>query len=164
MENSKKVYAIIIGVVLVDLIVFGVYSIFKKPSLYNQNNVEKENISTKDTKSGTNQLYVDDQFPGSVVFLSSVTLPKGGFVVIHTNDNGKPGKIIGSKYFEAGTNTGDINLTELSQEGKYYWIALYEDDGDKIFNPTKDLPIKDASGNQIIKKIQATEKFVEQKG
>lgn len=163
MENSKKVYSIIIGVVLVALVVFGIYSIFKKPTSYNQNNTEKENSATI-TEKNTSKIYVDDQFPGSVVFLSSVTLPKGGFVVVHTDDNGKLGKIIGSKYFEAGTNTGDINLSELSKEGKNYWVVLYEDDGDKIFNFAKDLPIKNASGDIIMTKFKATEKFVEQKG
>ena len=54
-----------------------------------------------DTMTGENTLFVEDQFPGSIVYLSSVTLAKGGWVVVHEDDSGKPGKIIGYKYFEA---------------------------------------------------------------
>jgi uncharacterized membrane protein len=43
----------------------------------------------------TNRVVVNDQFPGNIVYLSSVQLAKPGFVVIHKDNKGVPGDVIG---------------------------------------------------------------------
>jgi hypothetical protein len=102
-----------------------------------------------------NRIVMGDQFPGNVVFVSSVQLANAGWVEIHADNNGQPGAYIGSQYFDKGINTGKITLTKPTVEGGLYYAMLHSDDGDKKFDPAKDLPLKDAKGNIIMKIFHA---------
>ena len=58
--------------------------------------------------------FEDQTMDGDMVVVASVTLPEGGFVVIHDdalNDGDATGSVVGvSEYLEAGTHT-DVNIT-----------------------------------------------------
>lgn len=113
-----------------------------------------------DTSGGSindvNRIVMSDQYPGNVVYISSVQFAKDGWVVIHKDESGKPGAVIGSMYFAKGINPGKITLTSSTVEGGIYYAMLYSDDGDKVFDVTKDLPIKDSKGNIITKLFRAS--------
>lgn len=111
-----------------------------------------------------NRVVVSDQFPGNVVYVSSAQLNSAGWVVVHKDEAGKPGKIIGSVYFEKGIAPGKVTLSENTVEGGIYYAMLHSDDGDKVFNVAKDLPLKDAAGNTIMKLFRVSQTVTEFKG
>lgn len=150
-------------IVIIVLIILGYY-------MLNSNDAAAP--STTDDVNGdamiagkdVNRVVVTDQFPGNIVYLSSVQLTKPGFVVIHKDKAGTPGDVVGYQYFDKGINPGKITLTTATMDGSIYYAVLHSDDGDKIFSATKDLPLKDASGNTIMKLFRVTTSVVETKG
>lgn len=142
---------IIIALIIVGILVFGNgKEVTEEPS------TTDSSITDSSTASDSNRIVMSDQFPGNVVFLSSVTLANGGWVEIHKDNNGVPGEIIGSQYFEKGINTGKITLTKPTVEGGLYYAMLHSDDGDKKFDAAKDLPLKNTKGDIIMKMFRAS--------
>lgn len=136
---------VIIVLIIIGILVFG-----------NGKTTTDEGLTTETPTTETpaspesNRIVIGDQFPGNVVFVSSVQLDKGGWVEIHADNKGQPGAYIGSQYFDKGINTGKITLIKSTVEGGLYYAMLHSDDGDKKFNPEKDLPLKDSKGNIIM--------------
>ncbi len=117
------------------------------------------------TAQETNHIVVTDQFPGNIVYLSSVELSNPGFVVVKNDKTGTPGDILGSQYFNKGINPGKVTLTKSTTEGALYYAVIYADtDGNKIFDATKDMPVKDSAGNVIMKTFRASFSITEPKG
>ena len=106
--------------------------------------------------AGGNAIAVNDQLPGMTVDLSLVTLAQDGWVVVHEDRDGKPGSILGARRFSAGENqSGTVELLRVTQEGKVYYAMLHADDGDRQFDHTKDLPLRDPQGNVIVMRFVA---------
>lgn len=145
---------IVTAIVIIALIVVGIMVFGNKGS---DSTIDTSALG--DTSGGAatevNRVVMSDQYPGNVVFLSSVQLANGGWVAIHADKSGQPGEVIGSMYFEKGINTGKITLTKPTVEGGIYYAMLHSDDGDKKFDASKDLPIKDSKGNIIMKLFRA---------
>lgn len=112
----------------------------------------------------SNDLVVNDQYPGSVVHVTSANFKRGGWVVIEKSDNGAPGAIIGEAYFGAGLTPGDVQLSEPTVEGGHYFAAARDDDGDKKFDPAKDVPILQGNGSPLVVDFMATTNLPESKG
>ena len=101
--------------------------------------------------AGGNAVTVDDQPPGATAAIRMVTLARDGWVAVHEDDGGKPGRIPGATRYNAGTHeNGTVELLWPSEEGRVYYAMLHADDGDRKFDRTKDLPITDALGNPIM--------------
>lgn len=154
---------IIIIVIILGLAGYLIYG-GNKSNVNNTTGGIEQATTTTSIDSGANRITMSNQFPGNIVYVSSVNLSNGGFVVIHKDKDGEPGAVIGSEYFEPGNRPGTINLTEKTVEGSTYFAVLHSDDGDKVFDATKDLPIKDASGAFIMKSFKATVNLPEDKG
>ncbi len=103
-----------------------------------------------------NRIVMVDQYPGNVVYLSSVQFAAPGWIAIHKDNKGTPGDIIGSAYFDKGISPGKITLTQPTVEGGTYYAMMHTDDGDKKFDASKDAPLKDANGNVIMKVFHAS--------
>jgi hypothetical protein len=103
-----------------------------------------------------NRVSLLDQYPGNVVYLTSVQLSAPGWVVIHEDNAGQPGDIIGSAYFDKGINPGKITLSKSMIDGRTYYAMLHADDGDKKFNATKDVPLKNTKGSIIMQIFHAS--------
>lgn len=149
-------------IVIIVLIILG-YNMFKGGST----TPSTDDVTTDGTTPGStsaNRIIVSDQFPGNIVYVTSVQFAQPGFVEIHKDNAGQPGAIIGSQYFDKGTNTGKITLTEATVDGGIYYAVLYTDNGDKKFNAAQDLPLKDSAGNTIMKIFRATLNPTEVKG
>jgi heme/copper-type cytochrome/quinol oxidase subunit 2 len=150
-------------IVIIILIVLGYY-MFKGGSTPTDT-TGTDTTGGVDNPTALNRVVVSDQFPGNIIYVSSVQLEKPGFVVIHKDDKGKPGAVIGSQYFDKGINPGKITLTTATLEGGIYYAMLHSDtDGDKKFDEAKDLPLKDASGNTIMKLFRVSSTVTEVKG
>ncbi len=151
-------------IVIIVLIVLGFYIFGGKgstPSPY----VGSDTSTTDTTANSSNGIVVSDQFPGNIVYISSVQLAAPGFVVIETSNNGAPGTVIGSQAFKAGINPGQVNLTQSMIDGSSYYAVLYNDSNNNgTFDVTSDTPVKDASGNVIMKIFHATSNVPEVKG
>lgn len=144
-------------IVIIVLIVIGILVFGGKGS----ENGDVSDVTDTDTSSNIdttapNRITMTDQYPGNVVFLSSVQLEKPGYVAIHEDASGKPGKVIGYAKFDKGINPGRITLTSPLIDGKMYYAILHNDDGDNVFDETKDAAIKDANGNVIMKTFRAS--------
>lgn len=151
-ESGVKTWQWVVTViVIVALIIIGI-SVFGGKSTQAPTG---DDDTTAGSSTEVNRVVMSDQFPGNVVYLSSVQLAKPGFVVVHKDNAGQPGDIIGSAYFDAGINPGKITLTSSTVEGGVYYAMLHTDDGDKLFDVTKDLPLKDSKGNVIMKLFRA---------
>lgn len=155
---------IVTVVIIIVLIVLGIM-------MFSGKGGEEGTTETPSTNEGSglvsgqlNRVVVSDQFPGNVVYISSAQLTNDGWVVIHKDDAGKPGAIIGSAYFAKGINPGKVTLTENTVEGGIYYAMLHSDDGDKVFDASKDLPLKDAVGNVIMKIFRVSQTVTEFKG
>ncbi len=143
---------VIIVLIIIGIMVFG----NKKTDVSDVGLIDT--ASTTDTSiSEANRIVMSDQFPGNVVYFSSITLANAGWVEIHKDNAGVPGVGIGTMYLEKGINPGGkITLTSPIVEGGIYYAMLHSDDGDKKFDATKDLPLKDSKGNIIMKLFRAT--------
>ncbi len=151
-------------IVIIVLILLGYYMFTGKGTTTvddTTNTTDSGLIAGKDT----NRVVVTDQFPGNIVYLSSVQLTNPGFVVVQKDNAGTPGDILGSQYFDKGINPGKVTLKSSTTEGSLYYAVLYSDtDGNKMFDATKDMPLKDASGNVIMKTFRASSSVTEIKG
>ncbi|MES2216550.1 MAG: hypothetical protein V4481_04625 [Patescibacteria group bacterium] len=148
---------VVTAIVIIVLIIIGIMVFGNKKG---ETPIGGDNMSTS-TDNGTvsqevNRVVMTDQYPGNVVYLGSVQLAKGGWVVIHKDNNGTPGAVIGTQWLDAGLSAGTkITLTQSTTEGGLYYVMLHSDDGDKVFNETKDLPLKDSRDSVIMKPFRA---------
>jgi plastocyanin len=101
---------------------------------------------------------VTAQTPGLTATVHSVTLAKASYVVIHEDNNGAPGTIIGqSVLLQPGTYT-DVNVTVTTklEAGKTYYAMIHTDNGDGVYATADDVPAKDASGNVVMVSFMVT--------
>ncbi len=125
-------------IVLIALIVLGVY-------LFTGTGPAREIETDQTPTTGINEvnrLVVTDQYPGNIVFITTVQLAKPGFITITTDT----GKVIGKQDFASGINTGKVTLTESTLANGTYHALLYYTDApmtvllDKVFKARTDLP------------------------
>ena len=122
-------------------------------------------VPTAPVATEANSLVVTDQYPGNVVYVSSVRLANPGFVVIQKNDNGAPGAVIGTEYFAGGINPGKITLTSPTVDGGTYYASLYSDTvGNQKFDIKSDSVVNDSHNNPIIETFHALANVPETKG
>ena len=129
----------------------------------------KEPTPTGDTSGlivGRNAIYVAEQAPSRTVLVAVARLEKPGFVVIHEDNAGplrrsfneasKPGKILGtSGVLPAGEtkNLTPIALSRMTKDGETLYAMLHFDDGDGVFDPSKDKPAIDSISKEPVMMI-----------
>ncbi len=143
------------AVVIIVLIVIGIM-VFGNKGAEAPVVTPEETAITDTTNTSANRIVMSDQYPGNVAYISSVQLANAGFVVIQKNTAGKPGEVIGSAYVAAGINPAKVTLSQPMIDGSMYYASIYRDNGDKKFDIATDEPVKDASGNIIMKTFKAT--------
>lgn len=106
---------------------------------------------TSDNLSGLlvekNAIYVAEQDPSKAVSVALVRLEKPGFVVIHEDDGGAPGAILGaSELLPAGEteSPAPILLSRLTNDGEIIYAMLHVDNGDGKFDTANDKPALDS--------------------
>ena len=95
----------------------------------------------------TSAIYVAEQAPGRSVSVSLVRLEKPGFVVIHEDAAGAPGKVLGvSGLLPAGEmeNLLPITLSRATRDSETIYAMLHFDNGDGTFDATNDNPVPDS--------------------
>ncbi len=94
-----------------------------------------------------NAIYAAEQLPSQTVSVALVRLANPGFVVIHEDNGGAPGQILGqSAVLSVGEikNLSPITLSRSTKDGETLYVVLHSDDGDGRFNATKDKPVLDS--------------------
>jgi hypothetical protein len=164
-SNGVKPWVwIVIVIVIILIIIFGYY-LLKGSGTPAPVPMTSTATTAASTVASNNGIVIADQFPGNIVYVSSVQLAAPGFVVIKADNNGTPGTVIGSKAFPAGINPGQINLITSMIDGGTYYAALYADTaGTGVWNASVDQPITDANGNAIMKIFHASANIPETKG
>jgi hypothetical protein len=154
-ESGIKTWQWVVTViVIIVLIVIGVMVFGGKGT---QAPITEETpAATDNSATSLNRITMTDQYPGNVVYLSSVQVADPSWVVIQDDNSGVPGKIIGSARFDKGINPGKITLTQPMIDGKTYYAVIYTDSGKTKFDATASVPLKDANGNVIMKVFHAS--------
>ncbi|MBU6426860.1 hypothetical protein KGQ27_01330 [Patescibacteria group bacterium] len=153
-ESGVKTWQWVITViVIVALIVIGIFVFGGKKT--EAPTTEPTTVATT-TMQTANGVIVSDQFPGNVVYISSVQAAQPTWIVIQKDNNGQPGAIIGSAHADAGIAPVKVILTQPTIDGGTYYAVMYTDNGSGKFSATADQPIKDANGNVIMKIFHAT--------
>lgn len=134
-------------IILVLLIVgFGAFFLYRTPT---------EEIAPTVTNSlivGENAIYVSDQKPAAAVNIGFAILAEDGFVVVHEDNGGKPGAIIGNSVFllVGDTRNFSVNLSRVAVDNEYLFAMFHKDSGDGVFNPVEDVPVRDDQGNVVL--------------
>lgn len=79
---------------------------------------------------------------GGSVEIASLTLAEPGYVVVHANDGGKPGAVIGrTELIDAGTHENVSVQIDPTRAGDRVYPMLHTDDGDGVYEfPGADAP------------------------
>jgi len=142
-------------IVVIVLIVIGIM-IFSNKGSQNPTTGTGTPAATTNNEQGINSIVISDQYPGNVVYVSSVQLANPGWVVINSDSNGQPGPIIGETYVTAGISPAKITLSQAMVDGGTYYAVLHSDNGDQKFDPTADTALTDANGNIIMRVFHAS--------
>ena len=152
-------------IVIIIIVILGYWLFSKNSSSTPQPVTSTATTPTTPVATEANSVVVTDQYPGNVVYVSSVRLASPGFVVIQKNNSGTPGAVIGTQYFAAGINPGKITLTSPTVDGGLYYASLYSDSvGSQKFDITKDTLVQDSHGTAIIETFHALANVPETKG
>lgn len=135
-------------IVVIVLIIIGIMVFGGKSKTPMQDEVPSD---TTAVNTGVNSIILSDQYPGNVVYVSSVQLANAGWVVIHKDQGGEPGAVIGQVYVGAGINPAKVTLSSPLVDGGTYYAMLHADDGDKKWDAALDLPLKDSKGSIIMR-------------
>ena len=98
-----------------------------------------------------NALYVAEQPPSNTVSVAIVRLEKPGFAVVHEDVNEAPGGILGVSNLITSGETKDslpITLSRSTLDGETIYVMLHFDNGDGVFDATKDKPVVDPIANE----------------
>jgi hypothetical protein len=168
-ENSgiKPWQWVVTIIVIIIIVILGYWLFSRNSSSTTQTVVNTGTTTTSNIPASTeaNSVVVTDQYPGNVVYISSVRLAQPGFVVIQKDNGGTPGAVVGTQYFAAGINPGKITLTSPTIDGGLYYASLYSDTvGNQQFDITKDMLVQDSHGTAIIETFHALANVPETKG
>ena len=141
-------------IVIIVLIVIGVMVFGGKNS--NAPTATETPLETDLVTGEVNRIVMSDQYPGNVVYLSSVQVSAPSWVVIQADNNGVPGKIMGQASFDIGINPGKITLTQSMVDGGTYYAVIYKGSDNTTFDSTKNVPLKDSNGQVIMKVFKAS--------
>lgn len=102
----------------------------------------------------SNSVYVSGQGESDSLTVTMVTLVDPGYVVIHSDNNGKPGAVLGkSELLPTGTqNNAPIKLSRKTVNGEIIYAALYRDNGDKK-HTSDDEPVRGANGEPMMMNV-----------
>jgi LPXTG-motif cell wall-anchored protein len=101
----------------------------------------------------------DQPLVDGAITVESVTAGQDGWIVAHLDENGAPGKVLGQTAVKTGENKEvKIKLSQDVPVGGKLWPMLHIDAGTigTYEFPGADVPVKDASGNIVMKQITVT--------
>lgn len=145
---------IIIFTVVIFIIITGFFlfnSFLKKNVIESDVTAQEEVVEEEMAVS----LIVPQQAGGTNIFIENAFLLEEGYVVIHREEDGKSGEIIGvSELLQVGANDNFLmDIDEEVIEGDILFAMLHTDYGDGVFDPLLDIPTVDSEGNSVLVKF-----------
>jgi hypothetical protein len=153
-QNVRLAISFVIGL----LVGLGGYWLWanRTPATSGPQVLDNEMATTTEDMQNTSVLSVSDQAAGSVVVIDSLTLKAPGWVAIHDDVNGMPGKILGARLFDKGTTKGEIELLRKTVPGTSYIVMVHGSDGDTTFSSKTDKPLTDDKGEMVTVTFKTT--------
>lgn len=112
-------------------------------------NDEEIDLSTQtiDKNSlGEDVIVINSQPFGDGIIISNLEVQETVWVTIYEDNEGELGNILGAGVFDKGIYKNEkIELLRGTEGDSTYYVKLLKDDGDRIFDHSKDLPIKDTT-------------------
>lgn len=149
---QKKIFAALLVVVAASAIWYAVFlnrGASVKPASVGKEPAER----SSGLIIGRNVIYVADQAPSERIAVGFIVLENPGFVVIHEEREGKPGAILGvSNRIGSGetNNLPPVLLLHKARDSETLFAMLHRDDGDGVFDPAKDAPVRDTVGEPFM--------------
>lgn len=143
----------ILIIIVVLIIVIGMGVMFLSPREIGESGIDKDSAGLIVSE---NAIYVAEQAPSKTVSVAVARFEKPGFVVIHEDTNTAPGKILGvSGLLMAGEakNSLQIALSRSTVDEETIYAMLHFDDGDGVFDATKDRPVLDSVAGEPVMMI-----------
>jgi hypothetical protein len=162
MPNNPRLNWTVAGIIAVIIIGFLLMrNQSANPTVANDNNFSNPVINNPNDIGlmvEDNSIYVSGMGEDDELTATTAVFKDGGYVVVHADNNGQPGAIIGnSSYLDAGThNNVSVKLSRVVKENDTLHVMLHGDDGDKNFSASKDTDIKGGSGQPIAMVIKVT--------
>jgi hypothetical protein len=146
--KQKNIILTIIGIACLGLAgyLFWAQGIALAPTPDTGVNLNKDKTENK-IITPSSQIVISNQIPGEVVLVSEVTMAIDGWVVVHDNDDGHPGNILGAARLSIGTYKNKmIPLLRAVVDNNSYLIVIHQDNGDRVFDYKIDTPIINQKG------------------
>ncbi|GEM_PF-3044347 len=102
--------------------------------------------------AGKNLINIKDQKSDKEVkevLVDRVVISKQGFLVVHADVGGRPGKVLGNSVLLNAGETREVSVRLTAQPGMY-WAMLHADNGNGKFSATNDLPVMDDKGKPVM--------------
>lgn len=114
--------------------------------------ISREQNAEEMLENGDHAIYLIDQSSGeSVVSVGYAVFAKPGFITIRDDKNGMPGNVIGvSDVLYGRVENEQVEISNKLQTDRVYYAELVSDDGDEVFDETKDLPVNDQEKSVVI--------------
>ena len=106
--------------------------------------------------SSPSAITIENQPSSSAVEVKRLVLGARSWVVIHEDERGRPGRILGAGRFMAGAHTDvSVELLRGTESGGVYYGMIHIDSGDDTFDSTLDTHLTDESGGPIMMRFSA---------
>lgn len=104
-------------------------------------------------------LYVSDQAMSNGILIDRVVFDEPGYIVVHAESGGAPGRIVGSSvFFEPGQySDASVTLEEDLEAGSTLYAMIREDNGDGEFDPRDDDPVVSGADKLIFASFKILE-------
>lgn len=133
-QNIKIILIFIIGFILGSLVT----PIVTSDRINLLTDKKSENKEETAPLQSINSVNVSNQLAGNRVLLDSIILSESGWAAVHEDINGNFGNALGAQRFDAGSNSGYVDLLRNTETGNIYYVILYKDNGDDKFDLKSD--------------------------
>ena len=150
-SGGKKPSVLLTVLAVLFLLLVGGY-LFMNNSKVNvpqsEQNTEPPAVSMKPV----NQVIVTDYSAGESVNVAVVILANAGFAVVHEDNKGQPGEVIGvSDLLLSGEGQNvAIDLFNEIKDGDTVHVVLHQDNGDSKFVEADDAVVNDDEGSPVV--------------
>ncbi len=105
---------------------------------------------------GPSAITIESQSAGTAVVVKRLVLGERSWVVIHEDERGRPGRILGAGRFTSGAHADVfVELLRNTVSGGVYYGMIHIDDGDDMFDSKLDTHLPDETGSPIMVRFSA---------
>lgn len=144
-----------IGIAIILLAAAAYFLLAPQPVANTTSEPEASGDTSNDSamRAEENMLVVSEQRPGGTVTGSIIYLASPGYLVIHEDNNGEPGAILGaSALVQAGESTEvKVTLSRASKDGETLYAMLHREMGaNTTFTAAEDMPVQSSLGGPLM--------------